>query len=90
MGICAGAYMAAIQPYQWGLDLLDAQIVDHDHWARGIGPVKIELSKSGEKLFGPRTGPAEYHYGNGPILAPGGKAAIPDYEVLAWYRYLEL
>ena len=86
VGICAGAYMAAAQPYQWGLDLLDAKIVDHDHWARGIGPVKIELSARGNALFSPRTGPMEYHYGNGPILAPGGKAGIPDYEVLAWYR----
>ncbi|MFP6767991.1 MAG: BPL-N domain-containing protein [Planctomycetaceae bacterium] len=86
VGICAGAYMAATRPYTWGLGLIDARIVDHDHWARGIGTVTIELSDPGRTLFGNHRGPLDYHYGNGPIFAPAKKKELPDYRVLAWYR----
>ena len=86
VGICAGAYMAATRPYTWGLDLIDARIVDHDHWARGIGTVSIELSGPGRTLFGDHRGSLDYHYGNGPIFAPAKKKDLPDYQVLAWFR----
>lgn len=86
VGICAGAYMAATQPYTWGLDLIDARILDHDHWARGIGTVQIELSDRGRRLFGDHSGKIDYHYGNGPVFAPAGKDTLPDFEVLAWFR----
>ena len=86
VGICAGAYMAATRPYAWGLDLIDARVVDHDHWARGIGTVSIELSGSGRTLFGNHRGSLDYHYGNGPIFAPAEKKELPDYRVLAWFR----
>jgi len=86
VGICAGAYMAASAPYQWGLSLLDAGIIDHDHWARGIGPVEVELSPLGLELFGDFHGRQILHYGQGPIVAPALRSEVPDYEVLAWYR----
>lgn len=86
VGICAGAYMAASAPYQWGLSLLDAGIIDHDHWARGIGPVEVELSPLGLELFGDFHGRQILHYGQGPIVAPALRPELPDYEVLAWYR----
>ncbi|MDE0892958.1 MAG: BPL-N domain-containing protein [Planctomycetota bacterium] len=86
VGICAGAYMAASAPYQWGLSLLDAGIIDHDHWARGIGPVEVELSPLGLELFGDFHGRQILHYGQGPIVAPALRPEVPDYEVLAWYR----
>ncbi|MDP6368506.1 MAG: cyanophycinase [Planctomycetota bacterium] len=86
VGLCAGAYMAAAPPYEWGLGLLDASIEDHDHWERGIGKVEVELSPLGQGLFGWNGGRIDYHYGNGPIFAPGGSGAIPDYRALAWYR----
>lgn len=86
VGLCAGAYMAAAPPYPWGLGLIDAQIMDHDHWARGIGKVDIELSARGQGLFGWNGGRMRYHYGNGPIFAPAEKPLIPDYVPLAWYR----
>ena len=86
VGLCAGAYLAAAPPYEWGLGLLDASIVDHDHWARGIGEVEIELSPLGQGLFGWSGGRLAYRYGNGPVFAPGGDGEIPDYEELAWFR----
>ena len=86
VGICAGAYMAASDPYQWGLNLIDARIVDHDHWARGIGPVELELSTEGLEVFGDFPGRRTLHYGQGPIVEPAGRDDLPDYEVLGWYR----
>ena len=86
IGICAGAYMAASQPYTWGLNLLKAEIVDHDHWARGIGTVQIELTGAGQRVFGAQSGRIDYHYGNGPIFSAAEQGDLPDYEVLAWYR----
>jgi putative intracellular protease/amidase len=86
IGICAGAFMAASEPYEWGLNLLDARIVDHDHWARGIGPVELELSEEGRRVFGDFDGRLTLHYGQGPILEPAGRGDIEDYAVLGWYR----
>ncbi|MDP6407835.1 MAG: BPL-N domain-containing protein [Planctomycetota bacterium] len=86
VGLCAGAYLAAPPPYAWGIGILDATILDHDHWARGIGKVEIELSEAGRALLGRKDGRLSYHYGNGPILGPGGEDEIPDYTPLAWYR----
>ena len=86
IGICAGAYMAASDPYQWGLNLLDARIVDHEHWARGIGPVELELSDSGRAVLGDFVGRRVLHYGQGPIVEPAERADLSDYEVLGWYR----
>ncbi len=86
VGICAGAFLAASRPYTWGLDLVDAGIVDHDHWARGIGTVKVELTESGRRIFGAYEGQLDLHYANGPIFAPSAQKNIDDYEVLAWFR----
>ena len=86
IGICAGAYLAARQPYTWGLNLLNAEIVDHDHWARGIGTVQIELTAAGQRVFEARSGRIDYHYGNGPIFSPAEQGDLPACEVLAWYR----
>ena len=87
VGICAGAFLASGRPYRWGLDLLDARIVDHDHWNRGIGKVKLQLSRTGNQLFGEDTQTQfNYHYGNGPIWAPLQRADLTDYRTLGWYR----
>ena len=88
IGICAGAYMTAQYPkYRWGLGLLDADILDHDHYARGVGMVKIELTDTGrEALSEPRKSLLDLHYGNGPLFVPAGKEGIPDYRTFAYYR----
>ena len=88
VGLCAGGFLASARPYRWGLDLLDARIVDHDHWARGTGIVELELSPQGERLF-KRTAEqsqVKYHYGNGPIWAPADRDDLDDYQPLAWFR----
>ena len=88
IGICAGAYMTAQHPkYRWGLGLLDADILDHDHYARGVGFVKIELTDAGREALGDkRKGLLELHYGNGPLFLRAQKDRVPDYREFAFYR----
>ncbi len=88
VGLCAGGYLASARPYRWGLDLLDAQIVDHDHWARGIGAIQLELTEQGKQLFRrtEETSLLTIHYGNGPIWAPADRDDLDDYQSLAWFR----
>jgi len=88
VGLCAGGFLASARPYRWGLDLLDARIVDHDHWQRGTGLVELELSPQGERLL-KRTAQQsqmKVHYGNGPIWAPADRDDLDDYQPLAWFR----
>lgn len=85
VGICAGAYLASAH-YRWSLHLLDARVVDSNHWARGTGDVELRISAIGRKAFNVEDETATIYYGQGPLLAPGGKAAIADYELLAAYE----
>lgn len=83
VGLCAGAYLAANEAYPWGLGLVDAQIVDPEHWERGTGSVEVELTALGRTVIGGAPRPASYYYANGPILAPGGDPDLDDYRTLA-------
>lgn len=85
VGICAGAYLASAQ-YEWSLDLLDAKVIDREHWARGTGDVQLKLTPAGCAMFTDDDGLATIYYGQGPLLAPAGRDEIPDYELLAAYE----
>ena len=50
IGICAGAYLASAH-YPWSLDLLNARVVDREHWARGGGEVQLRLPPAGQSAF---------------------------------------
>jgi hypothetical protein len=83
---CAGSYLAT-SGYEWSLKLIDADTVDSKHWARGSGPVDIELTDEGRKILGDYTGLQSIRYANGPLL---GKAkdsgGLAPYTVLAYFR----
>jgi glutamine amidotransferase-like uncharacterized protein len=83
---CAGTYLAT-SGYSWSLKLTDADTVDSKHWARGSGPVDIELTDEGRKILGNYTGLQSVRYANGPLL---GKArdsgGLAPYTVLAHFR----
>jgi glutamine amidotransferase-like uncharacterized protein/predicted deacylase len=84
VGICAGAYLAA-NNYSWSLKILDADVIDRAHWKRGRGPVELEWeARTRADLKAPIR--AEVLYVNGPLYAPAGDEALPDFEVLAWFR----
>jgi glutamine amidotransferase-like uncharacterized protein len=85
LGICAGAYLASNE-YEWALGVLDALVVDREHWARGSGAVRLELSSLGEALCAPIAKLFDVHYENGPVFERGRDDALPNFRVLAWYR----
>ncbi len=85
VGICAGAYLAS-RSYDWSLHILDAEVIDRAHWARGTGDVELKLTAEGKQMFGVKKDAVTIYYGQGPLLAPGKDAAIPDYEPLAAYE----
>ncbi len=85
VGICAGAYLAS-SDYSWSLHVLDAKVVDRAHWARGNGDVKIRLTEKGKTLLDCADDLVTICYAQGPLLAPGEKADLPDYEPLALFE----
>jgi glutamine amidotransferase-like uncharacterized protein len=85
IGICAGSYLASAH-YPWSLNLLDARVVDTEHWARGTGNVTINLTRTGRESLGSKVEQCTIYYGQGPLLAPGEKEDILDYEPLASYE----
>lgn len=84
VGICAGAYLATAH-YPWSLAILDAEVRDTRHWARGTGSVVLEISPAGRRLLGTDDATIDCYYGQGPLLAPGNRDDLPDYERLATY-----
>lgn len=84
LGVCAGAYLAS-SGYEWSLDILDAVVIDRAHWRRGRGDVELRWTGAGQqRASGGRTDQSIL-YVNGPLYAPAGDDALPDYEVWAVY-----
>lgn len=85
VGICAGAYLAS-SDYTWSLNILDAKVIDRKHWNRGKGTVDIALTDAGLKLLETKSNKLAIHYSQGPLLAPGNRPEIEDYEVIATFE----
>lgn len=85
VGVCAGAYLATCD-YDWSLHILDAKVIDRQHWNRGFGTVEVSLSNSGRKLLGSDRDRLAIYYHQGPLLAPAHNPDIPDYEGLATFE----
>ena len=81
LGICAGAYLAS-SDYSWSLHILDARVIDKEHWARGTGDVPVALTAKGRQILGVEGDRPSILYYQGPLLAPAEDPAIPDFEVL--------
>ena len=84
IGICAGAYLASAE-YLWSLGLLDAEVIDNEHWARGNGDVDVKLSATGKTALDCDEEHCSIRYAQGPLLGPAGKDDINDYELLATF-----
>ena len=69
VGICAGAYLASIE-YPWSLGLLNAHVVDDEHWARGVGNVQLRISPIGQAALTADKEICTIHFENGPLLDP--------------------
>ncbi len=84
VGICAGAYLCT-SGYDWSLKILNAKTVS-PRWQRGQATLKIELTTQGRKILGDREGLLNVHYHNGPVITRANLEALPDYQVLAYFR----
>lgn len=85
VGICAGSYLAS-RSYDWSLHVLDAEVVDRKHWARGFGDVELKLTPKGKELFAVAADKLGIYYHQGPLLAPGNDPVIPDFTPLAAFE----
>jgi hypothetical protein len=85
VGICAGAYLGSAE-YPWGLKLLDARVIDGEHWARGVGTVQLRLPREARAVLGTDDAFTEMHYENGPLLGPANRKDIPNFESLATFE----
>jgi len=85
VGICAGSYLASSH-YAWSLALLNAKVVDTEHWARGMGEVTLKLTPDGRRLLGATNEIVSCHYAQGPLLAPDTKTNLPPYLTLAIFN----
>ncbi|MBC8102107.1 MAG: biofilm PGA synthesis protein PgaC [Cytophagales bacterium] len=84
IGICAGSYLVSCD-HPWSLGILNAQVLDKKHWARGTGPVAVSFSERGRQVPGVSGDNLTLQYGQGPLLAPAADAKLPAYE--PWARY---
>lgn len=85
VGVCGGAYLATSH-YTWSLGILDAAVLDTKHWKRGTGKVEAELTDAGRRVLSHEPSTLTIYFANGPLLAPGNKPDIPDFETLAHFR----
>ena len=91
VGTCAGAFLPVLgytlggnASTEW-LNIVDAEIIDLEHWGRGTGLAEVHIVNRTHPIV---AGFSEYitaEYFNGPLLGPGGSPAIPDYVEIAVY-----
>lgn len=84
VGICAGSYLAT-NDYTWSLGLLNAKVIDRQHWARGTGTVTLTFTDQGRSALQFPSDKVDVYYGQGPLLAPGDKTEPKPFESLATY-----
>ncbi len=85
VGICAGAYLAASdRPFY--LRIINARVVDREHWARGGGDVQIRFTEEGKAELRQEVPEVQIRYNQGPLLARDSQADLPSYTELAVYE----
>lgn len=84
VGFCAGAYLAMGYSRD-KLDMIAADLVDGEHWARGKGIARVELSERGREILGD-INTVDLYYENGPILSLDTNSWLPQLTVLGTYK----
>lgn len=84
LGICAGSYLASSY-YPWSLHIINAKVIDREHWARGSGTVQLRFTQSGKARFALAEEVVACRYNQGPLLGPDDKADLPPYDALATF-----
>ncbi len=82
---CAGAYLAGKDwnPNKRDIEVINSEVNDLDHWARGVQMVECEISGS---IKGQNGKVFSIFYENGPPLVPSDLTTLPAYKSLARYR----
>lgn len=87
VGFCAGAYLASCdRDYDWSLNILNANVIDKEHWARGVGKVDLSLTEEGRRLMGISGDRLNIYYHQGPLLAPAGRTDLAAYAPVASFE----
>lgn len=87
IGICAGAYLASEgynEPTS-NLMLVNARILDTEHWNRGSGDVQVKIEDQTHPVVQGYSKIITAHYENGPVLYRSCCDGIPPYNELASY-----
>jgi hypothetical protein len=84
LGVCAGAYLST-SFYDWSLNILNAMVIDREHWARGSGDVVLKFTSEGKQFFGLETDTVVVQYNQGPLLSPYIMDDILPYKELATF-----
>jgi glutamine amidotransferase-like uncharacterized protein len=84
VGICAGSYLAS-SSYTWSLHILNAKVIDREHWARGSGQVKLKLTPAGQEQLGITDQILDCRYFQGPLLMPADEPNLESYKLLATF-----
>lgn len=74
VGLCAGAYLAGVEPAEYGLGLLPLRVVDRENWRRGSGAVGLEPAPA----FAGLPWPNGWLYRNGPLLEIVPSTGLPE------------
>jgi len=88
IGICAGAYLP-VQGYFGNLteklQIVNAAVLDIEHWNRGSGPAEIEVAVRHPIFKGIKAKTFTLNYFSGPVLIPAN-LDLPAYKELAVFR----
>jgi len=85
LGICAGAYLASSAKTS-DLGIMNARVVDSEHWARGRGDVELGFTPTGQQEIGEQKPKVTVMYHQGPLLAPAGRKDLPAYTEVAKFN----
>jgi hypothetical protein len=85
LGVCAGAYLST-SFYDWSLNILNAMVIDREHWARGSGDVVLKFTEEGKKFFNLDVDTILVQYNQGPLLNPYIMEDITPYKELASFK----
>jgi hypothetical protein len=85
LGVCAGAYLST-SFYDWSLNILNAMVIDREHWARGSGDVVLNFTEDGKKFFNLNVDTVVVQYNQGPLLSPYIMDDITPYKELATFK----
>jgi len=85
LGVCAGAYLST-SFYDWSLNILNAMVIDREHWARGSGDVVLKFTEEGKKFFNLNVDTVEVQYNQGPLLSPYIMDDLAPYKELASFK----